>query len=343
MIDIERKISAVSYNNKNMPLAIQEKEIQPTTEEQVITGDDGYNLSKVTIKAVTKDIDSNIQSQNIKNGITILGVTGVLAGNKLPDVLNKTVTTLTAGDLIGTTQIPRFAFENCENLNSIEIPNTLTTIGEYAFNNCSNLQTINITEDNQIQSIENSAFRYTGITSIDLGKCLNLNSLKEGAFAQCEQLVSIGDFSKCVNLTEIASAVFAYCKKLEQITLPNTIKTIKGTAISYCYGLLEFIIPSSVTKIETYAFMGCFNLNKVVYLGQAPEIMNGTFSNCYNITQYDFRNCTTVPTLASTASLIHASGCQIIIPDALYDEWTTATNWVSLTNVVWVKASEVSE
>ena len=57
---------------------------------------------------------------------------------------------------------------------------------------------------------------------------------------------------------------------------------------------------------------------------------------------YDFRNCTVVPTLADT-TLGHKDGCQIVVPDALYDEWIAATNWSSLTNVVFVKASEYVE
>ena len=58
---------------------------------------------------------------------------------------------------------------------------------------------------------------------------------------------------------------------------------------------------------------------------------------------YDFRNCTSVPSLGYYGYIGHKNGCQIVIPDALYDEWTTASGWKDLTNVVWVKASEYVE
>ena len=56
---------------------LQEKEVNPTTEKQEIVADKEYSaLSKVMINAVTRDIDSNIQSYNIKKDVSILGVTG---------------------------------------------------------------------------------------------------------------------------------------------------------------------------------------------------------------------------------------------------------------------------
>ena len=54
----------------------------PTTEAQEIeaTGEGKIGLSKVTIAAVTAAIDENIVAGNIKNGVTILGVTGSYTG-----------------------------------------------------------------------------------------------------------------------------------------------------------------------------------------------------------------------------------------------------------------------
>lgn len=59
----------------------QEKTITPTTQEQIITPDTNYNaITKLTINPVTSSIDSNIVPENIKNGVTILGVTGTYTG-----------------------------------------------------------------------------------------------------------------------------------------------------------------------------------------------------------------------------------------------------------------------
>ena len=60
------------------------KEITPKTESQVVKPDYGYNgLEQVEVNAVTSDIDSNIISENIRNGVEILGVSGTLVDNQV--------------------------------------------------------------------------------------------------------------------------------------------------------------------------------------------------------------------------------------------------------------------
>lgn len=58
----------------------QNKSVTPTTSQQIIEADSGKVLGKVTVAAVTAAIDENIVAGNIKNGVTILGVTGSYAG-----------------------------------------------------------------------------------------------------------------------------------------------------------------------------------------------------------------------------------------------------------------------
>jgi hypothetical protein len=43
---------------------------------------------------------------------------------------------------------------------------------------------------------------------------------------------------------------------------------------------------------------------------------------------YDFSHHTAVPTLANANAFTGIpSDCKIIVPDALYDKWVSATNW----------------
>lgn len=69
------KVSASVHPAPNL----QDKEVTPTKEGQVIVADNEYDgLRQVNIYAVTNEIDSNIQASNIKSGVSILGVTGIL-------------------------------------------------------------------------------------------------------------------------------------------------------------------------------------------------------------------------------------------------------------------------
>lgn len=59
----------------------EEITVTPTTSKQVKTPSTGKNaITKCTINAVTAAIDSNIKAENIKSGVTILGVTGSYTG-----------------------------------------------------------------------------------------------------------------------------------------------------------------------------------------------------------------------------------------------------------------------
>lgn len=60
---------------------LQDKTVTPTTSKQTITADEGKDgLGTVTVSAVTAAIDANIVAGNIKEGVTILGVTGTYSG-----------------------------------------------------------------------------------------------------------------------------------------------------------------------------------------------------------------------------------------------------------------------
>lgn len=145
------------------------------------------------------------------------------------------------------------------------------------------------------------------------------------------------------DVTSIGSYAFYSCNDLTNVTIPDNVTSIGSYAFNGCGNLTNITIPNSVNIIGTYVFANCSSLTNVTYQGQVPNINSMTFQDCNAITKYDFRNCTTVPTLASTTSLGHASGCQIIIPDDLYDTWVTASVWSNLTDVTFVKASEYIE
>jgi surface protein len=64
---------------------LQQKSVTPTTTAQTIKADSSYDgLSSVSVGAVTSAIDSDIKSENIKKGVSILGVNGTLEEGIIP-------------------------------------------------------------------------------------------------------------------------------------------------------------------------------------------------------------------------------------------------------------------
>lgn len=70
----------------------QTKTVEPSIEEQTIIPDKGiFALSSVTVNPVTSKIDESIKAENIKEGVSILGIEGTVKPFREPVLQDKTV------------------------------------------------------------------------------------------------------------------------------------------------------------------------------------------------------------------------------------------------------------
>lgn len=172
------------------------------------------------------------------------------------------------------TAIGDFAFNGCENLTNIDIPNSVTSIGSYAFQRCINLKSIDI--PNSVISIGSSAFYFCeGLTSIDIPN--SVTSIDDSAFEGCFSLTSV-DIPN--SITSIREYTFDFCKSLMSVDIPNSVTSIGECAFMNCYSLTRVAIPNSVTSIGNYAFQGCESLKSVNIPNSVTKIFPYTFVRC---------------------------------------------------------------
>ncbi|MBR5037095.1 MAG: leucine-rich repeat domain-containing protein, partial [Prevotella sp.] len=230
------------------------------------------------------------------------------------------------------TAIDQLAFDSCEGLTSVTLPNTITTIGFGAFHGCSHLTSINIPEGTM--DIGDGAFNgCQSLTSITIPN--SVVELGEAVFNGCTNLESV---KMSENVTSIDAESFFGCTNLASIEIPNGVKEIGNWAFRSCENLTSVTIPETVESIGEYAFSGCNGLtsiiipDKVVYMGQealsecenlhAVSIGKGlrtiperAFTNCENLesvvfseglTTIDteaFRNCKSIAAIELPNSL----------------------------------------
>jgi len=145
------------------------------------------------------------------------------------------------------TSIGDDAFDSCESLSSITIPNGVKSIGNGVFTFCSALKTINIAES--VSSIGYSVFNYCDrLTNIHVSEANKVYASEKGVL-----------FNKAK--TELIRYPFG--KKDLSYTIPDSVKSIGNYAFSGCLGLTSVNIPNSVTSIGDKAFAGCGKLTNI--------------------------------------------------------------------------------
>ena len=108
--------------------------------------------------------------------------------DKLQQIVDRTVTEITAEDLAGCTQIGTYTFYNRIMLNSVVIPNTVNLIGYYAFGSC--IRLTNIVIPSSVTNIRGySFFGCESLTSINLPS--SIATIAENAFGYCTRLTNV--------------------------------------------------------------------------------------------------------------------------------------------------------
>ena len=177
----------------------------------------------------------------------------------------------------GTVIIGDRSFEGCESLQSINIPDSVTSIGFGAFNGCESLIKVDIcnknyyTQDNMlIYSQGNVVSCWSQKEHIVLPD--SVTSIVNGAFIGCKSLKSINIPD---SVTSIGNYAFMWCESLQSINIPDSVTSIGNSAFCDCRLLNSVIIPDSVTSIGNYAFMWCESLKYIIIpLGTKQKFIN---------------------------------------------------------------------
>lgn len=172
----------------------------------------------------------------------------------------------------GITTIPAYAFNSCNNLNHIDIPSSVKEIATYAFIYCSKLEQVDLPVG--LTTLGIRSFQSTGISSINLPE--GVTEIPQYCFYGTPLTsVILGD-----GITSLGSNCFQSCSKLQSVKLPAHIKTLPSSIFYGCSSLSEIVIPDEVSKIESSAFYGCSALEGINIPDSVSSIGSGMFQNC---------------------------------------------------------------
>ena len=170
----------------------------------------------------------------------------------------------------GVTSIGDYAFANCTDFTRVTIPDSVKSIGNFAFYNCSGLTSVTI--GNDVTGIGDSAFfGCSGLTSITIPN--SVTRIGCGAFRDCNGLTNItlpfvGASKKASDgYDQVFFYIFGY-------TTTRSSDYVAGATYQYDdnSGYYYYYIPSSIKSvtiagekisISSYAFYNCDNLIEI--------------------------------------------------------------------------------
>ena len=277
------------------------------------------NVIKVTINNLQQDIKLTLDLRKVSNFTTLPSYAfqscNKLIGIKLPD---------------SVLSIGMRAFDHCTNLEYIELPDSITTMGHSIFYCCTKLKRIKLSAS--ITSIESHVFYYcTNLQSIELPD--SVTSIGDNAFRSCKNLKSI-ELSN--SLTSIGQSAFYECENLLSIEIPDTVTSIGSYAFYNCKNLGSIKLSDSLTSITDYAFYGCKNLKRVELSDTVTSIGNYSFYGCQTLNSFTISNYIT-----SIGN--HAFYCCYQLPDITIPDTVTSIGVAALSYCKGLKSIEIPD
>ena len=230
-----------------------------------------YTVSngKATVTGCDGDVTGTVTIPSTLGGYPVTAI-GYAAFDECEDMTGVVIPN-------GVTTIDKFAFSTCFGLKSVTIPNSVTEIGYWAFFGCHDLVTLNL--GTGVKTIGENAFAACiSLTKVTIPA--SVTTIEVGAFTECDKLTNITVNAANTKYCSINGALYSKDKKtLVQVgagvsgkfTIPSHVTTVGPKALYSCSDITSVVIPSSVTKLGEYAF-AITKLSAVTLPGTIKEL-----------------------------------------------------------------------
>lgn len=195
------------------------------------------------------------------------------------------------------------AFENCKNLSSVQIPESLKFIGA-PFKGVK----LGYYEGRYLGNDKNHYVAFVEEYDKNSVSCKINEKTKivcSSAFKDCILLESV---KLPETIAYISSSTFANCKSIESIDIPESVTSIGFSAFSNCSSLKNIKLPDGLTSIGNGSFANCTSLESITIPKSVTSVGEKAFANCNNLTIY----CEASKASSDWSSGWNSSDCLVI-------------------------------
>lgn len=207
------------------------------------------------------------------------------------------------------TEIGARAFAGCTGLKSLTLPDYITAIGEDAFAGCA-------------PAIYCGASSTTAQTLSTIGRTgaplaapgLSFTFYSDYGWTVTSFDGSVSDVVIPEGVKTINGSVFSG-KAITSVSLPSSLRTIKGCAFENCIGLRSVRLPQGLKSVGYSAFKGCTNLTAIEIPASVTSIGDFAFYGCKSLAQVTLHEG--LETIDSNAFSFCEKLTSLVLPESL--------------------------
>ena len=219
---------------------------------------------------------------NVLNDVEFLKVKGKMNDADWTDIMN--MQNLKALDLSEAiiTSVPDYAFDGKTLLNSVILPEGITSIGTYAFRG-TNIRRINI--PSTVTIIKARAFQSTPLMYLTFTEGSQLKTIEGWAFASCKLLQEV---ALPAQLETIGVAAFEYCESIKTVTMGDAVTYIEGWTFHGANAMQSIRFSDALEEIRPYMCRETHELAQVHLPANLKQIDELAFYDTPKLTEIEF-------------------------------------------------------
>lgn len=248
----------------------------------------------------------------------------------------------------GITALSYGSFAQCEMLEEVILPDSITSMYDETFSGCTALKSVRMPNNPNMIMGSKVFYDCSNLTSI----VIPTKYLNSYSFYGCSNLKSVAFTSNFTGAIQRYS--FYGCSNLPRIDIPKGTTYLGEYTFVNCENLSSLTIPNSLWGIGQNAFWGCSSLDDLVIPGTVRNIEDGAFGYCTALTSLKlgdglqsigedaFICCISLTDVTIPASVTHIGGGAFASCSSLQDIQVAAGNkdYTSVDGVLFTKSMD---